>query len=286
MCSTAILPAVISADNATDELVQVSFILNRWVKLLSDFGTIKPNRLSSDCNIIHRLLCKSNVSWTIKHEVGRCRDMVISKVSNLLQTISSIKSTLLKIKDVLEGSYIKAIQKESADQGMSVKYRHFIDRLKKEKFRKKGNRLIKEIDVDVENAQSAHILRRIVEKRAAQTVARQRKSRLRHSNAFRHDVRRVKSFSLYYAYEPEYASMKRERSSHWTFKVDKSTGEIMKKKKHSYSSREEAEAACRIWESQHPEDKVPMVSYLCPHCGNWHIGHNRHEVDYWEAEAV
>lgn len=168
---------------------------------------------------------------------------------------------------------IEKIRKFYADQGMTERYRPLTDRLKREKIDKLGKRMIY-IDRLTDGAKSNNLARRIVEKRAAQTVHRLRKKGDKYSNRFRQSVRRATSFSLANLKIAAYDANKRVYGSHWKKDYDAHGNRIMRAKK-SYTTFEEAQKACVSYMEHRTWDSRTMSAYQCRECGRWHIGHDR-----------
>lgn len=99
-----------------------------------------------------------------------------------------------------------------ADQGMTERYAPLSRRLSREKIR----RIDKEIMyADMENAGTSRLVRRIVEKRAAQAVHQSMGSHDKSTNRYRQSVRRATSFSLYNRTFAEYDAQLRAPGTHW-----------------------------------------------------------------------
>ena len=129
-------------------------------------------------------------------------------------------------------------------------------------------------DVNTDDSATTKLVRRFVEKRAAQTVHRQFGNGSRESNKFRQNVRRATSFSLYNASITDYDIRKRAPGTHWKVIYKTCSGKKILKNKHSYQTYEDAMDACRRFSAKNPDDTRPMTAYKCGYCNKWHIGHS------------
>ncbi len=142
----------------------------------------------------------------------------------------------------------------------------------KEKIRKIGKELTF-TDWRTDDNETTKLVRRIVEKRAAQAVHKTVSKRDRKTNRYRQAVRRTTSFSLYSKRYRDYDSQLRAPGTHWKVMRQTSKGKKVLAAKICYSTYEEAEEACKRYLVYHPEDSSPVSAYKCDYCGKWHIGH-------------
>lgn len=271
MCYTAILPTTTKSSRFNQDLMDLTYIFNRWAKMLTHYGKLDEDSLNDDFTLISRVLRDTKINKTLKQLIVRCRDQVLfghfnSIVANLTKTL---KALCLALED---GNLLK-IKEQRKDQGMTEKYRPLTKRLAREKIRNIGIEIMY-TDSHSDDAKTTRLVRRIVEKRAAQAVHKNQGHHFRETNSFRQNVRRATSFSLYNITFTEYDAAKRVQGTHWKV-LYRADGQKVLKRKHSYNSYDIALDACRQYEKKHPEDSRPITPYKCEHCGKWHIGHLR-----------
>ncbi len=274
MCHTAILPTTLKSDQSDNLLIRLTYVFNRWLKMLKSYGRLDEASLSSDFSIIAKVIKSTETNNAIKNAVTRCRDLALSGSNDLSTFTKALRHTLTLMCNAQEDKCIRRIKKSYADQGMTERYRPLSKRFQKETIRKIG-RTLSYTNAHTDSPETTKLVRRFVEKRAAQTVFRQSGKPHSRNNRFRQSVRRAISFSLYNATFTDYDAQKRAHGTHWKVLTKPSTGEKVLKAKHCYLTLEDAIAVCNRYANQHPEDPYPMVPYLCDHCGKWHIGHDR-----------
>lgn len=282
MSKTAVMPAYISMEEVQTPMAKTFYILNRWVRILSSYGEIDSSTLNNDFKVIHQVIKSPEITRSIKTAILSCRDRLLGTVHDASKLAGYIKSVLKRISESMTDSFILQIKQDKKDKGMRNRYSHLLKKLSRVELKGTGTKL-SEIDVDMVDSKTAATVRRIVEKRAAQSLS-STMNRNHESNLFRQKVRRAKSFTLYYTYEGKIDDLHREASTHWVFKREKESGLLVKRKKHGFATKEEALEAVERWNTSHPHDEIPMVAYQCAHCGKWHIGHNRSDTP--NAEAV
>lgn len=276
MCYTATLPSVIKSENLNSDLLKLTRIFNRWLKMLTSYGKLDESSYDDDFLAISKVVKGKGIKKDIKSAVKRCRDYALAETLRIKDFISSLNLALNLMCQAQEDKEISKIRKDYADQGMSERYRPLCKRLKKEKIRKIG-REVMYTDFHTDDAETTKLVRRIVEKRAAQAVHHIYSNRARETNSFRQNVRRATSFSLYNANFTEYDVQKRAAGTHWKVVHVTSKGKMMLKAKFCYKSYEEAVEACNRYIMAHPGDPRKISAYKCEHCGKWHIGHERME---------
>lgn len=274
MCNTTTLPCVTKSEILNSDLHHLTRIFNRWLKMLTGYGKLDLTEIGSDFTVISKVIKSEDIDKKVKRAVKRCRDYALAKALNLGDFTKALNRTLRIMCRAQEDRETHIIKKQRADQGMSERYRPLTKRLQKEKIRKIGKELIY-TDSQTDDPRTNRLVRRIVEKRAAQTVHRIGFGRNRDNNRFRQSVRRATSFSLYNVNFTEYDAQKRVTGTHWKVISIPRKGKKMLKAKMSYNSAEEAMQACERYIQSHTDDPRPMTTYKCEHCGKWHIGHER-----------
>ena len=85
---------------------------------------------------------------------------------------------------------------------------------------------------------------------------------------------RATAFQLYNIGQKEKTrNTRRGESTHWKWKKDPITNELVLKKKMGYKNEESAQKAIAQWKINHPYDSREMTAYKCNYCNKWHIGH-------------
>ena len=270
MCKNAILPTVMEADRLGSDTANLIYVFNRWLSILDRYG--KLEYYESDFMAISKIVKKST-DKSIRRAVACCRDYALAETLNAKDLMRSLRKALRLMIDAHDTSAIKAIKKTRDDQGMTERYSHLSKRLSKERIRKIGKSVIF-TDECTDDAYTTRLVRRIVEKRAAQAAYRIAKGHDLESNSYRQAVRRAVSFSLYKKTYVDYDVTLRINGTHWKVWHITGVGPRLTAKK-SYNSYEEAEAACERHRENHPGDPRPMSPYRCDYCCKWHIGHER-----------
>lgn len=272
MCYNAILPTTISAEQFCNELTNLTFIFNRWLKMLMNYGKLDDSGLDDDFTAIAKVVKANSVRKDIKRVVQRCLDYALSELVKIEDLIRSLITALNIFCKALENKAVKRVEKSYADQGMTEKYRPLTKRLAKEKIRKIG-RQVTFIDWHTDDKETTKLVRRIVEKRAAQNVHKTTRQKDRETNRYRQSVRRATSFSLYSKRYTEYDAQLRAPGTHWKVVRQNCKGKKNLAAKFSYNTYEEAVEACNRYMMDHPEVLRPMSAYKCDYCGKWHMGH-------------
>lgn len=254
------------------DLLNLTYVFNRWLKMLTSYGQLDKTSLNKDFTVISKVIKGTNIKKTIKNAVAKCRDYALAGESAIGKLIDSLMVTLEILCASQEDENVKSLRHYYGDQGMTERYKPLSKRLARERIRKLGKE-IAFTDAETDDAKTTKLVRRIVEKRAAQTVYRTSGKGVHQSNRFRQSVRRATSFSLYNAAFTDYDQEKRCNGTHWKVTFGKNGKKL--KSKNSYNTYEEAIEACNQYMLYHPNDPRPMSAYKCEHCGKWHIGHER-----------
>lgn len=237
--------------------------------MLSSYGKLDTSSLSKDFLLISRVIRSGKISNAIRNNVRTCRDYALSGDVYKDALIDALSAALSQMCAAIEDRNVVKIKRENADQGMTERYRPLSKKLKKEKIRRLGKG-IELTNRHTDAPKDTRLVRRFVEKRAAQTVFRM----VGRNRSFRQKVRRAVSFSLYNARFIDYDQNKRMHGTHWKVVYYPERNLKRLKSKRSYNTCEEALAACERYMNNHPEDSRPLYPYICHYCGKWHIGHN------------
>lgn len=270
MCYSAIFPIAIKSEQFSSDFYTLTCVFNRWLKMIKSYGRLDPSSINNDFSIIARVIKSNRVSKEIKNAVKLCRDYALGGEKGNRRLIYYLRQALNLLCIEQEDKNVSKVKANYNDQGMRVKYRPLTRRLAKEKIQRIGKEIIY-TDFHTDNSETNRLVRRIVEKRAAQEVYKYAGSADKQSNRFRQSVRRAVSFSLYNSAFTDYDPQLRARGTHW--KINFVGGRKRLKAKLAYNSLEEAEEACRRYRDNHPGDPRPMSAYKCDYCGKWHIGH-------------
>ena len=240
--------------------------------MLTSYGKLDESGLDDDFTVIAKVVKADGVKKDIKRAVQRCRDYALSEYAKIEDLIRSLTTALKVLCKAQENKAVKQVEKSYADQGMTEKYRPLTKRLAREKIRKIGKE-VTFTDWHTDDKETTKLVRRIVEKRAAQAVHKNTRKRDRETNRFRQSVRRATSFSLYSKRYTDYDAQLRAPGTHWKVVRQNCKGKKVLAAKFSYNTYEEAVEACNRYVMNHPNDPRPISAYKCDYCGKWHIGH-------------
>lgn len=221
MCYKAILPTAIIPSNSDGDLVQLTFSFNRWLKMLKSYGKLDESSLESDFSLISRVLRNYGFKKKLIRAVQRCRDLALARDLKISSLVSALVIALNILSKLQTNREIKRVERQRANQGMTERYRPLSRRLASEKIRKIDKRLCF-TDLMADDKETTKLVRRFVEKRAAQIVYKNQGKRQRCSNLFRQSVRRATSFSLYNKQFAEYDFQQRSApGTHWRVKKNR-----------------------------------------------------------------
>ena len=262
MCYTATLPTVVKSDNLNSDLLNLTRIFNRWLKMLTSYGKLDETSLLDDFTAIAKVVKSHETNKDIKRAVQRCSDYALSAAMQIADLVRALSSALNLLCKAQEDKELRKIKKTYADQGMTERYRPLSKRLAKEKIRKIGREVIY-TDRHTDDSKTTKLVRRIVEKRAAQEAHKNAGKHDRETNRYRHSIQRAVSFNLYNKRYAEYDAELRSPGTHWKVRTHNSKGKKVLVAKFSYNTYEEAVEACTCYMMAHPEDSCPMSAYKC-----------------------
>lgn len=274
MCHNAIFPTTMSAAQSGSEVNELIYTFNRWLKMLQSYGKLDPQVLTRDLTAMSKAIRGKSLRPDVKRAVRACRDYALAKVIRPERLSGLLISTLEILCKTQESKEIKKVADAYADQGMTERYRPLSRRLAREKIRK-IDRFVTFTDRNTDDNDTTRLVRRFVEKRAAQAVHHNSGRHDRETNRFRQSVRRATSFSLYNTRYADYDAQLRARGTHWKVVHHDISGDKVLVAKHCYSTFEDAQAAALRHSLNNPKDPRPLTPYKCDHCGKWHIGHDR-----------
>lgn len=273
MCYTATHPPVIKSENQNSDLLKLTRIFNRWLKMLKSYGKLDETSLHDDFSAIAKVVKSHETKKEVKRAVLRCRDYALATDMPILDLVRSLISALNLLCKAQESKELLKVKKAYADQGMTERYRPLSKRLAKEKIRKIGKEVIY-TDQYTDDTETTRLVRRIVEKRAAQAAHKNAGRYDRKTNRYRQSIQRAVSFNLYNKRYVEYDAELRAPGTHWKVHIHYKGKKVLVAK-FSYITYEEAVEACTRYMMAHPEEQRPMSAYKCEYCGKWHIGHER-----------
>lgn len=274
MAKKVILPTVLKLEYVDNETVKLNYVFNRWLNMLRDYGKLDDFTQNEDFELILKVIRKPEIKGVVRQSILTCRNYALNVVENKGNLIKALIHALKLISAELEDVAVGRVTKDYADHGMTERYRSLTKKIKKENIRNIGKNIMY-TDVNTDDSRTTKLVRRFVEKRAAQAVHRQLGKRGRETNVFRQSVRRATSFSLYNATITEYSKEKRVAGTHWKEVYMPYSRRFVLKNKHSYNTYEEALESCKLYTMRYPEDLYPMTPYMCNRCHKWHIGHDR-----------
>lgn len=276
MCRHLILPTTLDSNHMDTDIVKLIYIFNRWLNLLMKYGKLDNESINTDFSVIARVLKDQNKSKDIRKAVAYCRDYALSANNKINDLIRTLRKALHLLSDAMDNAHLKKVKKIRSNQGMTERYNPLSKRLAKEKIRKIGKSVLF-TDSDTDDKDTSRLVRRFVEKRAAQMVHSFSTPYDVGSNRYRYSIRRAISFSLYRKNFTDYDARLRAPGTHWKVVMSISRKQVRLKAKRSYNSYEEALAACKRHMANHPDDYIPINPYQCDFCGKWHIGHDRQD---------
>ena len=213
MCYTAILP-ISRVLTPNEDVMNVIYVFNRWLKMLQSYGQLDPKSINKDFSTISKVIKDINVQNSVRNAVTKCRDYALIGTLAIERLMTSLTSALELLCESQEDKALKELRQYYADQGMTERYRPLSKRLAREKIRRIGKE-VAFTDAETDAPKTTKLVRRIVEKRAAQAVYRNSGKRVHENNRFRQSVRRATSFSLYNSAFTEYDQQKRVNGTHW-----------------------------------------------------------------------
>ena len=257
-------------------LIKAKLVLKRWSRMVMEYGHLDASCLNDDIRTLSKLI-KSAWPREVVKAVRQCRDHVV--MGKVVELIDAARKAEKILNDFIRMSQNEVSPlKSMSDNGMTERYMPLNRKLKKEKIRKAGNMELIYIDINGHNRKESKLARRVIEKRAAQTVHVLNK-RFKKDNGFRQSVRRATSFCMYESDFIGYDRNERTSGTHWKEVFVTGKGVWKLKAKVSYASQEAANRAIDRYHNRYPWDIRPMSAYLCAHCGCWHIGHDRYAAE-------
>lgn len=283
MSKTTIFPTAIKKDDVHNRIMQAIYIFNRWRKMLHDYGKLDPNTMDDDLLEIDLVLKDADVSGKARQMIATCRDSVLAESTPTKRLRKMLHNVLVRLCNEVEDETIRRVKATHADQGMTERYKPLSKRLEREKIHRINKEAIY-TDTHTDSRSTTKLVRRFIEKRAAQDVHRNAGKRDKDTNRYRQNVRRATSFMLYNITFTDYDTEKRVNGTHWrVIYYARSNKPKRLKAKHSYNTYEAAAEACTRYMTRHIDDSRRMSPYKCSHCGKWHIGHAKFDDTVSEA---
>lgn len=94
MCYTATLPTVIKSENLNSDLLNLTRIFNRWLKMLTSYGKLDESSLQDDFTAIAKVVKSHETKKDLKRAVQRCRDYALAAVMQITDLVRSLASAL------------------------------------------------------------------------------------------------------------------------------------------------------------------------------------------------
>lgn len=123
MCYTATLPTVVKSDNLNSDLLNLTRIFNRWLKMLTSYGKLDETSLLDDFTAIAKVVKSHETNKDIKRAVQRCSDYALSAAMQIADLVRALSSALNLLCKAQEDKELRKIKKTYADQGMTERYR-------------------------------------------------------------------------------------------------------------------------------------------------------------------
>lgn len=264
--------AILAYAKAPVQIVEATRMLCRWVKAVRKGRIIDRAELCSQIEELNSVEKVAGVDESLLARIKYC-GYVMSTRHEKYFLLTYLEETVSMICQHYKSSSMKKVQKHYADQGMSERYEPLQKRLRKEAIKKLGGKSVNLVNRHVDDSKSFKLVRRIVEKRAAQDVFRGKRNRNSYSGAVRQIIRRAVSFNMASLQYAEFDFQARMDRSHYKVVATPHPYRRMRAK-FGYKTYEEAVAGCRRYEAIHPDSVTPVEPYRCKECGHWHIGHN------------
>lgn len=252
-------------------------ILKSWKSSIERYGKLDSWRLDESLSKLGKYIHSNIDDKKVSNLVKQIRDMVIigtygevllNKINNVIDLVEPKNESPICFMVKKKGGRVKKEGQETRFKGTT---RHIFE----ERLKFKDGMLLRNFDIEVENACDSRKVRRIVEKRMCQAYRkRNQRSSAYNSNKDRYWMKRATAFQLYNIGQVEHIRyISRGFSTHWKKMFDPQTGETVFKKKMVYSGKEAALIAIEAWKQAHPYDVREMHAYQCVICKKWHIGH-------------
>ena len=223
---------------------------------------------------------RSNESTLEEHYLIKyIRDSIIGVNFNVKSVLKAIQK-LMNLEAAKEKELTSMLVKMDGNRivlnGQDVRFKKETEKIFKEKLKFKKGMLLRNFDIETEAPHDSKKVRRIVEKRMCQAYHRMHKKDegYKTSNREKYWMDRATAFQLYNIGQKEKArNTRRGESTHWKWKKDPITHELVLKKKMGYKNEEAAQKAIAQWQINHPYDSREITAYKCNYCNKWHIGH-------------
>lgn len=75
MCYTAIYPTTAKSANANPDLLRITRIFNRWLKMIADYGKLDRLDIEKNFTAIVEVIKRCDIAKNIKKAIKRCRVM-------------------------------------------------------------------------------------------------------------------------------------------------------------------------------------------------------------------
>lgn len=257
----------------------VKNVLKGMKKSLTRYGKLDNWNLSEKISILEEYVNENADSERLTRYVSkvcRCAKRPVLNTERMIRRIDRI----LRLAEPATMQPVSMTAKRGhriKKAGQSRRFKGETHRIFEEKLRFMDGMMLRNFDIETENASDSRKVRRIVEKRMCQAYHRVNKNSRQEkegTNSDRYWMKRATSFQLYNIGQVEHVKyVSRGQSTHWKRVYDPETGGIVMKKKMAYPTKEAAMEAVRNWHQDHPEDHRKINAYRCAVCGKWHIGH-------------
>ena len=267
------LKLMIAMDN------EIKNILTSWESSLVRYGKIDSWNYSENITTLGRYLRTNESTLEERYLIKYIRDSIIGVSFNVKSVLKAIQKLMnleaAKDKD-LTSMLVKMDGNRVVLNGQDVRFKKETEKIFKEKLKFKKGMLLRNFDIETEAPHDSKKVRRIVEKRMCQAYHRMHKKDegYKTSNREKYWMDRATAFQLYNIGQKEKTrNTRRDESTHWKWKKDPITHELVLKKKMGYKNEKSAQKAIAQWKINHPYDSREITSYKCNYCNKWHIGH-------------
>jgi len=270
---------------------EVKNVLKSWRSSLERYGKLDAWNLNESFSILGNYLRSHDDNRNVMNKVRQIRDSAICPSYNADSLKSCIDEVLEMVMPKATVNVCMVTKKKNGRillEGQSVRFKAETHRIFGERLKFRDGMLLRNFDIETENANDSRKVRRIVEKRMCQAYHRQNKGLCKdeQSNNDRYWMHRATSYQLHNIGQVEHVkNVSRGLSTHYKKEYDPLTGEIVFKKKMTYQTREEALEAIKTWNITHPDDSGNMQAYQCSKCHKWHIGHKVQSIELKVVEV-
>ncbi len=224
-------------------------ILTSWESSLIRFQKIDSWNYSENLATLGWYLHNNDCTIEEYYLIKYIRDSIIGVNFNVKSVLNAIQK-LMNLEAAKEKDLTTMLVKMDGNRvvlnGQDVRFKKETEKIFKEKLKFKKGMLLRNFDIETEAPHDSKKVRRIVEKRMCQAYHRMHKKDegYKTSNREKYWMDRATAFQLYNIGQKEKTrNTRRGESTHWKWKKDPITNELVLKKKMGYKNEESAQKA-------------------------------------------